>query len=169
MQMILLTTVMNVGNVSGAIVPLSSRLSLEMILSILAIIISVATAIGEFIWNRAINATNLESEFYKEIYFQYLMKKIPKARQEIRFNENKIQDVESLIDTLNNVRQDSLFFKYKDKQFYIKLKDELQSLEDYLVSISNKKMDSDEFSIANTEINKKIELIYEIIMKKYKG
>lgn len=169
MQMMLLTVATEANTVKDAVAPLGSTISLEMILAILAIIISVCTAVGEFIWNKAINVTNLESEFYKEIYFEYLMKKIPDARQEIRYNDSKVQDVVALTDVLNNMRQDSLFFKYKDKYFYGELKRMLQDLEDYLVQNNDKQMDADDFATVNNTINTKIEVIYDFIMKKYKG
>lgn len=167
--MVLLTVATEANNIIDVTAPLNDKASLELILSILAILISICTAVGEFIWNKSINTTNLEAEFYKEIYFEYLMKKIPKARQEMRYNDDGIKDIETLLDTLNTMRQDSLFFKYKDKNFYNGLKEKLQDLEDFLVLNSNKKIDFDDYIVVNNEINKRIEDIYEFIMKKYKG
>lgn len=167
--MLLLTIVPEVSKATENIIFVSEKLSVEMILSILALAISIITAIIEYVWNKAINITNLESEFYKNIYFDYLMKKIPEARQEIRYNNGKVCDVVKLTDVLNDMRQDSLFFKYKDKGFYNSLKQKLQNLEDYLVKSNDKEMDADDFVEFNSEINCKIEEIYDFIMKKYKG
>ncbi len=166
---LLLIVLAELSSVSESVPKSGTTISLELILAILAIIISVATAVAEYVWNKNINVTNLEAEFYKEIYFDYLMKKIPEARQEIHYNDSKVQDVEKLTDVLNNMRQDSLFFKYKDKPFYEKLKRLLQELEDYLVENNNKRIDADDFTIVNSTINLKIEEIYEYIMMKYKG
>ena len=142
--------------------------SIELILSILAIIISVAVAVGEYRWNKKINQTNLDAEFYKEIYFEYLMKRIPCARQAIRYNNEKVEDTGELQDCLNDLRRESLFFRYKDRDFYDKLKSLLQEFEDYLVT-NSKGMDADEFSSFNNRMNKYIEEVYKIIMTKYKG
>lgn len=109
-------------------------LNIELILSILAIIISISVAIGEYIWNKKINITNLQSEFYKDIYFKYLMKDIPQARQYIHYNNEELTDVNKLTDVLNSIRQDSLFFKYKDKVFFENIKKQTQELEEHLIA-----------------------------------
>lgn len=159
----------SIANTTGGSVSSSSGVSAELVMSALALIISLVTAYMEYSGNKRINGTNLEATFYKDIYFEYLLKKIPTARQEIRYSEQKIHDVEALIDVLNAMRQDSLFFKYKDKVFYERLKGSLQKLEDYLVGTSGKKYELDDFTAAVEEINKKIEEIYDCIMKQYNG
>lgn len=148
----------------------SNTPSLELVLSVLAIIISVVVAIVEYVWNKWINTTNLEAEFYKDIYFEYLMKTIPEARQEIRYNNKKIEDIDKFTNVLNDMRRDSLFFRYKDKAFYDKLKNQLQSLEDYVTQVSSKdEVDAEEFSTFTSKMSEQIEQIYDSIMKRYKG
>lgn len=143
-------------------------LNMELILSILAIIISLSVAIGEYIWNKKINITNLQSEFYKDIYFKYLMKDIPQARQYIHYNNEELTDVNRLIDVLNSIRQDSLFFKYKDKVFFEKIKKLTQELEEHLIAKEGH-MDADTFSDFNSDLNNRIEKLYTSIMDKYNG
>lgn len=147
----------------------NNGVSLDLLLSILAIIISVSTAYVQYKESRKLTTTNLEATFYKDLYFDYLLKKIPMARQEIRYNEQKILDVDTLVDVLNKMRQDSLFFKYKDKSFYEQLKRHLQGLEDFLVGTSEQIYDMDDFATVHNNINRMIEEIYDCIMKKYNG
>ena len=69
---------------------------------------------------------------------------------------------------LNDIRQSSLFYKYKDKAYYKLLCEKLQSVEDKLVQKSGK-MSDDDYAEFIQEINADIEGIYDIIMKKYIG
>lgn len=143
-------------------------ITLELILSILAIIISIGSVLFEYFWNQRINITNLEAEFFKDIYSDYLMKQIPDARNVIHYNNNIVSDTDDLIEVLNNIRHSSLFYKYKDKNFYSQLCKLLQKLEDKLVSKTGQ-MSDDDYASFIQEINSDIESIYDTIMKKYIG
>lgn len=143
-------------------------ISLELFLSVLALIISIGSSLFEYFWNQKINKTNLEAEFFKDIYSDYLMKKIPDARNVIHYNNNIVSDTDDLIEVLNDIRQSSLFYKYKDRNFYNLLRKQLQELEDKLVSKTGQMSDDDYASFVQ-EINSDIENIYDTIMKKYIG
>lgn len=143
-------------------------ISLELFLSVLALIFSIGSSLFEYFWNQKINKTNLEAEFFKDIYSDYLMKKIPDARNVIHYNDNIVSDTDDLIEVLNDIRQSSLFYKYKDRNFYNLLCKQLQELEDKLVSKTGQMSDDDYASFVQ-EINSDIENIYDTIMKKYIG
>lgn len=147
----------------------STTLSLELILSIIAIVISVVVAIVEYLSNKKYNVLNLEAEIYKTIFFDYLIKEIPQGRQYIHYNNEKLSDTDKLTDALNNLRRDSLFFKYKDKDFYDKIKTITQELEDLLVKSEDGTMDIDSFIAFTKELNEKMESLYSCIMNKYSG
>ncbi|ROY00823.1 hypothetical protein, partial [Enterococcus faecium] len=68
---------------------------------------------------------------------------------------------------LNSLRQDALFFKYKDKKFYNKLKDSLQTLEDKITVID--KLDEERYDEFKLKLNKDIENIYALILNKEAG
>ena len=51
----------------------------------------------------------------------------------IHYNNQTVSDTDDLINVLNEIRQASLFFKYKDKEYYKTLYDKLQDLENKLV------------------------------------
>ncbi len=147
----------------------SLSLSLELVLSIIAIIISILSVLFEYLWNQKINRTNLEADFFKDIYGDYLMHKIPEARNVIHYNNQIVSDTEDLIEVLNDIRRASLFYKYKDKKFYKDLCGKLGILEDKLVEKADKTLDNDDYSDFIQEINSYIEDIYNIIMNKYIG
>lgn len=142
--------------------------TLELILAVLAIIISIVSVIFEYFWNQKINKTNLEADFFKDIYGEYLMKSIPEARNVIHYNNQIVSQTDDLISVLNDIRRSSLFFKYNDKKYYQTLCQKLQQLEDKLVKKSGK-MTDDDYAEFIQDINTDIEEIYSIIMKKYVG
>lgn len=144
-------------------------LSLELVLSILAIVISILSVFFEYLWTQKINRTNLEADFFKDIYGDFLMKKVPEARNYIHYNNQLVSDTENLIDVLNDIRRASLFYKYKDKKFYNDLCEQLRKLEDILVTKTDKMLDNDDYSDFIQEINAGIESIYNIIMNRYIG
>ncbi len=144
-------------------------ITLELVLSILAIVISILSVFFEYFWNQKINRTNLEADFYKDIYGDFLMSKIPKARNVIHYNNQIVSDTDDLIDVLNDIRHSSLFYKFKDKKFYKELCNQLQGLENKLVSKTGKTLDNDDYLDFIQEINSDIEVIYNTIMNKYIG
>lgn len=147
-----------------------STVSLELLLSIIAILISIFSIFFEYVWNKKINRINLEADFFKEIYGDYLMKEIPNARNYFHYNNHILSDTGDLIDVLNEIRRSSLFYKYKDKKFYIDLCVCLQGLEDELVGKEGKIFkDDDDYTEFISGINKDIEKLYSIIMNKYIG
>lgn len=143
--------------------------TVELFLSILAVIISIFAVFFEYYWSQKINRTNLEADFYKDIYGDYLMNKIPEARRVILYSNHVISDTDDLIDVLNDIRHSSLFYKYKDKNFYEKLCSQLQKLEDKLVKDTGVIIEDEYYVDFTKTVNKDIEDIYNTIMDKYIG
>lgn len=150
-----------------ALVDNTFEIPIELILSIFAIVISIATPVFEFLWNKRASKVNLESELYKDMIRGYLIKKIPEARQYIHYRNNCLDGTDELINVLNNLRRDIIFFKYKDKNYYENLYKLLQNLEDQLVM--QKELNSDEFVRFFNNMDQKMEEIYAVLMQKYIG
>lgn len=147
----------------------TSSINLELLLSIIAIIISVITILIEFYGNQRVNRINLEANFFEKIYNDFLVEIIPNARNEIVYNNNVVSGVETLIDVLNDMRRKSLFFKYKEEKFYNRLCSKLQELENELVEKSDLTLDSDDYCKFTEYIKEALEEIYDIILCKYTG
>lgn len=145
------------------------NLNIELVLSIVAIIISLAAIAFEFFGNQRINRVNLRSTYYVEIYNNFLVTKIPEARNKLIYNNNRISNTDELIDVLNDMRRKSLFFKYQDEKFYKKICDLLQSLEDKLVTDGDESLDSDEYCSFTKEVKESIDKIYKMIFDRYTG
>ena len=138
-----------------------------LVISIVAIVVSVVIFIIELFTNKRINDINLISSFMNTIYEKHLISNIPNARKMICFSDNKLSGISNLQHVLNQIRQDSLYFKYSDEQFFNELKKECQELEDYIVENEGKKFEYYEQPNVNKKIEKSIESIYAIINKKY--
>lgn len=141
----------------------------ELVLSIVAIIISLIAIVFELLGNQRINSINLEARFYEKIYEDFLLDQLPNARNRMVYNNNLVTGADGLIDVLNDMRRKSLFFKYKDSKFYADLCRLLQQIEDELVRKSDKKLDDDEYCEFVDFIKLKMEEIYALIIDKYTG
>lgn len=142
---------------------------LELVLSIIAIVISVIAIGFEFFGSQRINRINLEAKFYEEIYNEFLLEKIPNARNKLTYNNNILSGTEDLIDVLNDIRRKSLFFKYRDEKYYENLCKHLQDFEDELVQKSDVSLDNEQFCKFTKYVNDSLEEIYNIIISKYTG
>ena len=85
---------------------------MELVLSIIAIVISVIAMCSEFFGSQRISRINLEAHFFEEIYNDYLLDKLPSARNKVTYNNNIVTGTEELVDVLNEIRRKSIFFKY---------------------------------------------------------
>lgn len=143
---------------------------LTLILSIIAIIISLSVAIVEYIRDYRISKTSLEADYFREIFMKHLIYNIPNARKYIRFDRNKkLKDTKNLRDELNKLRQDSLYFMYNDITFYDLIKNKSQDLENYLTSNEDKTFIGEEQTSVFNYIQESLISLYKIINDKYLG
>lgn len=144
--------------------------ALSLIFSIIAICVSVFVAYKEYQRDLKINETNLEATYFDEIYKQHLIYKIPKARRYLRIaSNNQIADDQPLIDELNAIRKESLYFLYTNKPFYDSLILKLQQLEDFLVSSEAKQLVGEEQTEFFSQVQTYMNEIYTHITSAYKG
>lgn len=139
------------------------------ILSLLAIIISIASVFYQWRNDVKLNTINLEAEYFKEIYEKHLLYDLPSARKYLYFHGNKLEGYEKLMDELNTIRNDSLYFLYSDNRFYDELKFVLQELEDYLGNCANQELSIPNQEVVMEGIQEKMETIYDTIIQKYHG
>lgn len=141
-----------------------------LIISIFALGVSIWVAFFEGRRDYKINRINLESVYFKEIYTEHLVTKIPKARNYIYFNQdNQLSGTKNLINELKELRRDSLYFQYHSKSFYDELNDTIQSLEDYLVANTKKVFVGEVRDEFMESLHNMIEDMYSIISEGYLG
>lgn len=98
-----------------------------------------------------------------------MVQKLPLARAGVKVTQTgEITGTEELIEELQRIRKDSLYFSYADKDFYENLKKKLWQMEDYLILIDEpiveeKRIDY-EYEMENMLVS-----IYECITKRFLG
>lgn len=142
-----------------------------IIISIVSLIATALIAIWQIITNININKINIKSNVCEKIFDEYLITKIPVARKFLKFDcKGKLTGWEKLNKTLVDMKLSSLYFKYNDKVFYEKLDSKLMELEDYIVSLIDKKYDSIKHPDIYNKIDEDIKIIYNLIdQKRIKG
>lgn len=142
----------------------------SLVLSIIAILVSVVVAFVESGREYRLSRIGLEAEYFKDIYKEHLVYKIPSARGYIKFDSaNKLIGSDKLIDELQQLRKDSLYFQYNNPAFYEELKQNIQKLENYLVMNEGRVFVGEEQTTAYTRIKDDIENIYRVISNGYLG
>lgn len=141
--------------------------SLELWLSFGAVIISIVSFAWQTYKEDKYHKTNLESSYFNDIYMKYLIKEIPEGRKRIAFNNGRLSGTDNIITTLNNIRQDSLYFMFNDKKYYDNICDKLQKLEDKYVEVDE--LTNEQFVIFLSDTENMMSEIYKIITNKYHG
>jgi hypothetical protein len=139
-------------------------------ISIISLVCSVFLTQVQLHASKVSNRTNLEAEYFKELYSHILVYDIPKGREYIHYDGNTVSGLELLIDSISKIRRCSLYFKSNHLNYYNKLVDECQKLEDILVETdSGRQITSTGFHNFMTDIESRIDLIYEHISAEYIG
>ena len=131
-----------------------------------SLIIAIISLVISFFQNKKINSLNLQSRYFEKIFDEYLIKKIPESRKYIKSHNDRLVDADRLIDTTDELKKDSLYFKYSNKEFYEKLKKNIDDLGVFLTACSNRNESDLDQQVKNLlEIGEKIESIYKLINK----
>jgi len=137
--------------------------------SIVLSMAAIAISIYAIYQTRIAHKTTLASAFFASIFQDYLIRKIPNSREKICFENRKIKGHETLVDNLNELRREILYFKYADNKFFLVLQKELQNLENYIVDAMNSEHDSADQIKFLTTVDEKIEKIFVRINKRHCG
>lgn len=140
------------------------------ILSIISMIVTAMIATYELLQNRKINDITLEAEYFDFLFKESMLRQIPLSRAKLVFDGNgKLTGTDELIDVLNSIRKDSIYFQYTDSNFYEKLKKQLQSIEDLLDKTADKIVVAEDQTKFFNELKKHIEILYDLMLKKHLG
>lgn len=142
---------------------------IAIILSALSIVSSIVCFIFTFLQNKKINKINMNARIYNEIFDIFLIERIPKARTYLRFENNKLVDSEQLSDTLTDLLNTILYFRYADKKFYELLHTQIQDIEDFVLECGNKQFVQEEQGRVFNQIQDKLEILYKTVNDNYIG
>lgn len=146
-------------------IPQTTESPISLGLSILAIVISIVAIYLEYRGRR----TELEMEFFTAHFKDALNKAIPEARNKLSFEGEKLQNIDSLIEVLAEMRRTADYFKYAEPGFYEQFKAKNQEIEDFLADGKNKNYDQQRQRCFYDECDKKLRELYKVITKKYFG
>ena len=111
----------------------------------------------------------MNARIYSEIFDEFLIERIPKARTYLRFESNKLVDSDQLSDTLADLLNTILYFRYAYKKFYELLHSQIQDIEDFVLECGNKQFVQEEQGRVFDQIQEKLEKLYKIVNDNYIG
>jgi len=152
-------------------------IDINNLIDVIAIIISlIALATSIYIWKKTddaqkqINNTNLESVIYLDVFKDFLINKIPLARNELYIDsKGKICEYSKLIDVLLELKKSALYFNYRNSVFYKKITKKVSKLEDILVISTSKIFLGVEKDEKLKEIDERLIDLYQYIVRGYFG
>ena len=146
-----------------------STISLNDIISLIALATSFVAAGYTFFRDRKIRYSDFESNHYNEIFAQYFMIEFPKDRDRLSFDNGYLSKTEKLVDDLNSLEDQIQYFYYADNCFFKRIKKAIQSTTDYIAYALNTKWnrysDREKFEKKLTRCMKKM---YRIIRWYYR-
>ena len=101
-------------------------------------IVAIAVSIGTLIWtlksNKDMTEKTLNKEFFEQIYFEYIIVKLPKSLFELESKSGSaINECNGMKSVVLEILEKSIFYKYFDSDFYQKIKKILIDLDDTLI------------------------------------
>ena len=147
-----------------AIISLSDKIAISaLIVSIIALLVSIAISLIGIWVQKKINRSNLEAIYFETIFKSYLLEIIPEKVSKIKFGtNNKLNNnYKELNDTMMEMVRKARYFSFSRPKFYNELTDMTRELEDYLIELSSKTIEQ---TTKQNEIIIKIEKLVGKIM-----
>lgn len=141
---------------------------IAIVVSILSVFVSVILTNIQINRNNKLNQINLESEYFRNIFTDFLVNRIPNARNELSVSiDGKITGKKFLVGVLRDLMIESIYYKYSNYEFYDELCRLIQTLEDFLIEY--KDIEFKEKMYIETMIESYITDIYIYLNNEYKG
>lgn len=146
----------------------SNNISLENILSFLAIVVSVLSFIINLYFENKRSKREVATRIFQDIYFKYMHYTIPRADSNISFNSTsgKLEGITEMTIILNKLRKKSNSYKFTDKEFYDELVDYIVRLEDFYSDSLNKVTDKERYQRFQNDSTQKVKGLYDVLNKK---
>ena len=140
----------------------------SLVVSIISAFISGFIFFIQHNFSKKNSIKNLDTIYFNKIFQETLVHSLPYAQRKIFVDlDGNIKDDEAFIKLLNEIRNESVYFRYADKSFYDKLVKNLQDLEDYIIGRRNSSVtDRNNF---NQTIQEKVENLYKLLIDYYKN
>ena len=108
------------------------------IIAILALIVALAEIIVTAYQSRNMNSTNLQAMYFEEIFKDYMVKRIPKAADNLHYDGELLSPgYRDLVDVIMDMVNECKYFAYAKHTFYSNLKVKCIGLEDELIDMAS--------------------------------
>lgn len=131
------------------------------ILSLISLMISIGFSIYTFMVTSKLNKVNLKADIFNSIFFKLLFEKYSTLFTNI--NTWDSSDFDNIDDFIIECKQKLDTYKFINKKFYKKAKDELSALDDYIVTLNYSNLSKNNFK----KIEKFMESIYQVFLNEY--
>lgn len=131
------------------------------ILSLISLVISIGFSIYTFMVTSKLNKVNLKADIFNSIFFKLLFEKYSTIFTNI--NTWDSSDFDNIDDFIIECKQKLDTYKFINKKFYKKAKDELSALDDYIVTLDYSNLSKNNFK----KIEKFMESIYQVFLNEY--
>ena len=131
------------------------------ILSLISLVISIGFSIYTFMVTSKLNKVNLKADIFNSIFFKLLFEKYSTLFTNI--NTWDSSDFDNNDDFIIECKQKLHTYKFINKKFYKKAKDELSALDDYIVTLDYSNLSKNNFK----KIEKFMESIYQVFLNEY--
>jgi len=131
------------------------------ILSLISLVISIGFSIYTFMVTSKLNKVNLKADIFNSIFFKLLFEKYSTLFTNI--NTWDSSDFDNIDDFIIECKQKLDTYKFINKKFYKKAKDELSALDDYIVTLDYSNLSKNNFK----KIEKFMESIYQVFLNEY--
>lgn len=131
------------------------------ILSLISLVISIGFSIYTFIVTSKLNKVNLKADIFNSIFFKLLFEKYSTLFTNINiWNSSDFDNIDNFI---IECKQKLDTYKFINKKFYKRAKDELSALDDYIVTLDYSNLSKNNFK----KIEKFMESIYQVFLNEY--
>jgi hypothetical protein len=135
-------------------------------LSAVAILVSV----WGLVVSKRINETNLQSEYFREIFSEYFIEEIPKMHKCIYFEGERLSsDYKQFTMLLVEMLNKAMYFKFANESFYLKLSKEISDFDDRMINCAAKTYSTKGRRKVIRDIDKRIKKIIKLVNKYYKS
>lgn len=131
------------------------------ILSLISLVISIGFSIYTFMVTSKLNKVNLKADIFNSIFFKLLFEKYSTLFTNINiWNSSDFDNIDNFI---IECKQKLDTYKFINKKFYKRAKDELSALDDYIVTLDYSNLSKNNFK----KIEKFMESIYQVFLNEY--
>lgn len=137
-------------------------------ISLVAIVMSWKTSILQNESEKRMNDINLEAELWVDVFKKYIISLIPNARKKIFIDPSGfLKDWNELSVVLSKLKNDAIYFQYRNKKFYSDLMAKKIEIEEFLGCYDGKQIQNKEVTEFFSKLDELIDEFYNIIFSNY--